>query len=224
MKSDRKAPGALGELFGNPKPIIAMIHLPPLPGSPFHRGQPFEEVVEQALRDAEVLKGEGVDGLMVENFGDRPFLKPDEIGHETTAFLAVVSREVIRATGLPVGISCLANGAVQAIAASVASGAKWIRVNCWANAYIADEGVIEAAAPKALRYMRHLGVRDLKVFADVHVKHGSHIIVSDRPFEELVRDVEFFGADAVVVSGARTGERLRWRGCWLQREPQRCPS
>jgi membrane complex biogenesis BtpA family protein len=206
MKSDRKALGALGELFGNPKPIIAMIHLPPLPGSPFHRGQPFEEVVEQALRDAEVLKGEEVDGLMVENFGDRPFLKPDEIGHETTAFLAVVAREVIKATGLPVGISCLANGAVQAIAASVASGAKWIRVNCWANAYIADEGVIEAAAPKALRYMRHLGVRELKVFADVHVKHGSHFIVSDRPFEELVRDVEFFGADAVVVSGARTGE------------------
>jgi predicted TIM-barrel enzyme len=46
MKSDRKAPGALGELFGNPKPIIAMIHLPPLPGSPFHKGQPFEEVLE----------------------------------------------------------------------------------------------------------------------------------------------------------------------------------
>jgi predicted TIM-barrel enzyme len=46
MKSDRKAVGALGELFGNPKPIIAMIHLPPLPGSPFHRGQPFEEVLE----------------------------------------------------------------------------------------------------------------------------------------------------------------------------------
>ncbi len=203
---DRVSLGALGELFGNPKPIIAMLHLPPLPGSPFYGGQPFEEIVERALRDAEVLKGGGVDGLMVENFGDRPFLKPDEIGHETTAFLAVVAREVIRSTGLPVGISCLANGALQAIAASVASGAKWIRVNCWANAYIADEGLIEAAAPRALRYMRQLEVRGLKVFADVQVKHGSHFIVSDRPFEELVKDVEFFGADAAVVSGARTGD------------------
>jgi hypothetical protein len=59
-----------------------------------------------------VLKGEGVDGLMVENIGDRPFLKPDEIGHETTAFLAVVAKEVIEATGFLVGVSCLANGAV----------------------------------------------------------------------------------------------------------------
>lgn len=200
------APGVLGELFGNPKPVIAMIHLQPLPGSPMYRGQPVEELIEQALRDAELLKEGGVDGLMVENFGDRPFLKPERIGHETTAVLAVVAREVIRSTGLPTGISCLANGAVPAIAASVASGAKWIRVNCWANAYIADEGFIEAAAPVALRYMRYLGADNIRVFADVQVKHGSHFIVSDRPFEEQVRDVEFFGADAVVVSGSRTGE------------------
>ncbi len=198
-------PNALNELFKNVKPIIAMIHLPPLPGAPRYRGMDVEEIIEYALRDADVLKGGDVDGLQVENIGDYPYLKPDDIGHETSSILAVVAREVRKATGLPTGICCLANGVIQAIAACVASGARWVRAAEWANAYIADEGFVEAIAHKALRYRANLRAEYVKVFADVQVKHGSHFIVSDRPFEEQVKDVEFFDADAVIVSGTRTG-------------------
>ena len=198
-------PDALRELFRNLKPIIAMIHLPPLPGSPRYTGISVEEIIDYALRDAEVLKSSEVDGLQVENIGDYPYLKPDDIGHETSAILAVVAREVRKATGLPVGVCCLANGVIPAIAACLVSGGKWVRAAEWANAYIADEGFIEAAAPKSMRYRSNLRATDIKVFADVHVKHGSHFIISDRHFEEQVADVEFFDADAVIVSGSRTG-------------------
>jgi membrane complex biogenesis BtpA family protein len=198
-------PNALTELFKNPKPIIAMIHLPPLPGSPRYSGKDMDEIVEYALRDAEVLKSGEVDGLQVENIGDYPYLKPQEIGHETSSILSVVAREVRKSTGLPVGVCCLANGVIPAIAACVASGGKWVRAAEWANAYIADEGFVEAIAHHALRYRSNLRAYDVRVFADVHVKHGSHFIISDRPFEEQVLDVEFFDADAVIVSGTRTG-------------------
>ena len=43
------------------------------------------------------------------------------------------------------------------------------------------------------------------VFADVHVKHGSHAIVADREVAEQARDVEFFGADVLIATGSRTG-------------------
>jgi len=198
-------PNALTELFKNPKPIIAMIHLPPLPGAPRYSGMAVEDIIQYALRDAEVLKSGEVDGLQVENIGDYPYLKPEEIGHETASILAVVSREVRKSTGLPVGVCCLANGVIPAIAACVASGGKWVRAAEWANAYIADEGFVEAIAHRALRYRAGLRAYDVKVFADVQVKHGSHFIISDRPFEEQVADVEFFDADAVIVSGTRTG-------------------
>jgi len=198
-------PNALKELFKNPKPIIAMIHLPPLPGAPRYRGASVEEIIDYALRDADLLKSGDVDGLQVENIGDYPYLKPEDIGHETSSILAVVAREVRKATGLPTGICCLANGVIPAIAACVASGARWVRAAEWANAYIADEGFVEAIAHKALRYRANLRADYVKVFADVQVKHGSHFIISDRPFEEQVLDVEFFDADAVIVSGTRTG-------------------
>ena len=46
----------------------------------------------------------------------------------------------------------------------------------------------------------------IAVFADVHVKHGSHAIVADREVAEQARDVEFFGADVLIATGSRTGD------------------
>jgi predicted TIM-barrel enzyme len=74
------------------------------------------------------------------------------------------------------------------------------------HAYIANEGFIEGAAAKALRYRSQLRAEKIKVFADSHVKHGSHAIVADRTITELTRDVDFFQADAVIATGQRTGD------------------
>ncbi len=46
----------------------------------------------------------------------------------------------------------------------------------------------------------------MRIFADVHVKHGAHAITADRSLGELARDVEFFDADVAIVTGQRTGD------------------
>ena len=46
----------------------------------------------------------------------------------------------------------------------------------------------------------------MRVFADVHVKHGAHAIVADRSIGELARDAEFFDADVAIATGQRTGD------------------
>ncbi|GHK51587.1 hypothetical protein KPZU09_13230 [Klebsiella pneumoniae] len=51
-----------------------------------------------------------------------------------------------------------------------------------------------------------LRAEHIRVFADSHVKHGSHAIVADRSIQELTRDVDFFEADAVIATGQRTGD------------------
>ncbi len=99
----------------------------------------------------------------------------------------------------------LANAALHALAVACAAGARFVRVKQWVNAYVANEGLIEGAAARALRYRRQLGAEGVRTLADAHVKHGAHAIVQDRPLAELVRDVEFFGADAVIATGQRTG-------------------
>ncbi|HLF21710.1 MAG TPA: BtpA/SgcQ family protein [Aestuariivirga sp.] len=194
------------DLFGREKVVIGVVHCPALPGSPDHRGGPIEAVYDRALADAEAYVAGGVHGLIIENHGDIPFLKPADIGPETAAHLAVITDRIHRAVGVPLGINVLANAAIPAIAVARAGGAVFIRVNQWANAYVANEGLIEGEAAKALRYRAALRADEIKIFADSHVKHGSHAIVADRSIAELTRDVAFFHADVVIATGQRTGD------------------
>jgi membrane complex biogenesis BtpA family protein len=202
----RTRENALQAIFGRDSGVlIGVVHLAPLPGSPDHVGHEVGPIYERGLSDARAYAEAGFDGLIVENHGDIPFSKPGDLGPETAAHMAVACDRIRRETGLPVGVNVLANGALQALAIASASGARFIRVNQWANAYIANEGFIEGAAAAALRYRRALGAQDVRIFADAHVKHGAHAIVQDRPIAELVRDVEFFNADAIIATGQRTG-------------------
>jgi membrane complex biogenesis BtpA family protein len=197
---------ALKSIFGRPnRVLIGVVHLVPLPGSPDYSGGGVEAINARALADAGAYVDAGFDGLIVENHGDIPFSKPEDIGPETAAHMAVAAERVRREAGLPIGINVLANAALHAFAVASAAGARFVRVNQWANAYVANEGLIEGAAAKAMRYRSALQAQGVNIFADAHVKHGAHAIVQDRPIEELVRDVEFFNADVVIFTGQRTG-------------------
>lgn len=197
---------AILKIFQKRKAAIGVVHCPPLPGSPRYDGTPMAAVYDRALRDADAYVSGGIDGLIIENHGDVPFLKPDQIGHETTTAMAVAADRVRTAFGVPVGINVLANAAIAAIAVAKACGAAFVRVNQWANAYVANEGLIEGDAARVLRFRAALRAEGVMIFADAHVKHGAHAIVADRPVVELTRDLEFFDADAVIATGQRTGD------------------
>lgn len=197
---------AIQDIFSRKKAVIGVIHCLPFPGAPKYRGESIKNIIDRALNDAENYLEGGIHGLIIENHGDIPFSKPEDIGPETSALMAVITDNIRRRFAVPLGINVLANAAIPALAIALASGAAFVRVNQWANAYVANEGFIEGAAAKALRYRSQLHANAIRVFADSHVKHGSHAIVADRTLQELTRDVEFFEADAVIATGQRTGD------------------
>ncbi len=198
----------LKAIFSKPKPIIAMVHLRPLPGSPLYDRKTcdFAKILAIAVEEAKILADAGVDGLQVENIWDYPYQKGDEVGHEVTAALAVATAKVREAVAIPVGVNCHLNGGVQALAAAVTGGARWIRVFEWVNAYISQVGYVESVAAKLARYRKALEATDVMFMCDVNVKHGSHFIISDRPVFEQARDAEIQGADALIVTGFETGK------------------
>lgn len=203
--SDRPA-GAIETIFGRDKALIGMIHCPAFPGAPRYRGASMSEILDACMRDAEALVQGGMHGLIVENHGDIPFSKPEDIGPETAACLAVVTDRLKSRFEVPLGINVLANAPVPALATAVAGGAQFIRVNQWANAYVANEGFMEGRAAQALRYRALLRAEHVRIFTDTHVKHGSHAIVADRSVRELTRDLAFFDSDGIIVTGQRTGD------------------
>ncbi|MGN6551230.1 MAG: BtpA/SgcQ family protein [Pararhizobium sp.] len=201
-------PLTLKRIFRDRWPLIGDIHLPPLPGTPRYRGATMDEIVEMALKDANAYVEGGMDGIIIENHGDIPFLKPGTIGPEIIAAMTAVAYAVARAVPVPIGINLLANDAVGALAIAKACGAHFVRVNQWVNAYVSNEGIVEGESARALRFRRMIDAEDVAIFADVHVKHGSHAIVSDRPVREQASDVEFYDADVAIATGNRTGDSV----------------
>ncbi len=61
----------LTELFGVDKPVVGMVHLDALFGTP-QAENGIDPAVVAAVRDAQRLASGGVDGLMIENYGAVP--------------------------------------------------------------------------------------------------------------------------------------------------------
>ncbi len=185
--------------------LLGVVHLPPLPSAPRHRS--IDEVLERALRDARAYAAGGCDGVVVENFGDAPFRKgtrDDPVPPDVPAALAVAARAIRDELSLPVAINCLRNDGIAALGAAAVAGARWIRVNVLAGAYVTDQGVIEGEAARLAAYQKQLGSR-VDVLADLLVKHAAPLAPVD--VAAAAKDLaERSGAAAIVLSGNRTGE------------------
>ena len=194
--------GGLDSAFWEQRPLIGMVHLPALPGSPGDTGQGLEPVIKRAVADARALEAGGASAVMIENFFDAPFAK-DRVPAHTVAAMTRAVLAVRRATQLPIGVNVLRNDACAALAIAHICDAQFIRVNVWVGAAVTDQGIIEGAARKAILYRREIGA-NVAIFADVFVKHAAQIGAGT--LEDAARDAVHRGqADALIVTGAATG-------------------
>ncbi|MEM4970198.1 MAG: BtpA/SgcQ family protein [Sulfolobales archaeon] len=202
---------------------IAVIHLPRLPYIASRAEHGVEEIVERATSEAKILEGLGYNAIIVENFRDHPYRKR-VLDPLAISSMSIVVREVVRSTSLEVGVNMLRNSGREAYSIAVASGARFIRVNSLIETIVSDSGIIEPEAPRLSTIRRNYP--GVKVYADIAVKHAVSlnyvlsIIESEALIRrvgaseglqdylgELVRDyVERGGADALIVTGLRTGE------------------
>lgn len=191
-------------LFSTAKPVIAMIHLGALPGTPAN-GLSLADIEKQALREARILREAGVHGLMLENMHDTPYLR-GQVGPEIVAAMAIIARAVKQSGPLPCGIQILAGANLEAMAVAHAAGLDFIRAEGFAFAHVADEGIIQSSAAELLRYRRMIGAERVQVWADVKKKHSSHALTADVDIGATAHAVEFLRGDAVIVTGAVTGD------------------
>jgi uncharacterized protein len=188
-------------IFKTNKPVIGMLHVPALPGSPQNK-LALPAIVDWVLTEVDAMTEGGVDGLMIENFGDVPFY-PQHVPPHTVAFMTRLAVEVKRRSSLPFGVNILRNDSNGALAVAAAAGAQFIRVNIYTGARVTDQGLIEGTAHETVRYRKLLGC-DVKILADVDVKHSAPLAI--RKLEEDVADIVSRGcADAIIVTGSATG-------------------
>lgn len=190
------------QLFGPGKAFIGVVHLPPLPGSPRWDGD-MDSVLRQAEKETRTLETGGVNGIIVENFGDAPF-RTGRVEPETIAAMTLAVKQVRGITSLPLGINMLRNDALAALAVATITGADFIRVNIHYGVMAADEGLVTGEAYETLRRRQALG-SPVKILADVLVKHA--VPLGDVDLELMARETAYRGlADGLIVTGPVTGQ------------------
>jgi uncharacterized protein len=191
-------------LFKSSKPIIGMIHVGALPGTPANH-QSVTELVTNTVGEAIIYRDSGIDGIIIENMHDVPYLR-GAVGPEIVAAMTRIGQAVKSESKLPVGVQILAGANLEAMAVAHAAGLDFIRAEGYVFAHIADEGLIESSAAKLLRYRKQIHAERVEVWADIKKKHSAHAITSDISLGATAEAVEFMRGDAVIVTGNVTGD------------------
>lgn len=192
----------LKRIFGDVKPVIAMVHLGALPGSPLHdREGGLDALVEGARKDLHALQEAGFDAVMFGNENDRPYeFKVDTASTATMAFVIGQLRSEIK---VPFGVNVLWDPE-SSIALAAATGAAFVR-EIFTGTYASDMGPWTPDAGKAMRYRDRLGRQDLALLYNVSAEFAHSL--DQRSVADRARSAVFSSIpDAVLVSGAITGE------------------
>jgi membrane complex biogenesis BtpA family protein len=184
------------------KPLIGMIHLPPILTT-FKETESIEEILSISIQDAITLKKAGFDAVLIENFHDHPYPK---YRLDDTRFLLMDKsvERIVSKVNIASGINILRNACVQALIMSTVNRCSFIRCNIWEGAYVTDQGIIESVASEVKLKQQEIQSQVI-ILADVHVKHATPL-GNFTLFEAAKHAQTRGGADAVIISGRETGK------------------
>lgn len=191
----------LRETFGTAHPIIAMIHLPALPGMPLYDAVGgMDAIIASAERDLEALQDGGVDGVMFGNENDRPYSPSAEPAQ--IAAMSVIVTAVKRRLRVPFGVDLLWDPCAT-VAVAAATGAAFAR-EVFTGVHAGDLGLWVPQAAAALRLRRGLNAERVKLLFTVVAEFAAPL--DTRGAAAIARSVAFSSLpDALAVSGPITG-------------------
>jgi membrane complex biogenesis BtpA family protein len=187
-------------IFPTGKPLIAMAHLPALPGTPLYDASAgLGGAVSDVRRDVDILLEAGFDAVLFCNENDRPYQL--KAGLESAAAMARVVTEC-KPRDVPFGVDFLWD-ARCALAVAAATGASFMR-EVATGVWESDMGLLAPDAAGLLRERRRLDAGDLAVFMNITPEFASGIGRRD-PAEAAASTVVSSLADAILVSGKMAG-------------------
>ncbi len=194
------------QVFGEGKPVIGMVHLGAMPGTPLHDAEAgLEGMVAAARADLEALQAAGFDAIMFGNENDRPY--EFDVDTASTATMAYVIGRLRGEITVPFGVNVLWDP-MSSIALAAGTGAAFVR-EIFTGTYASDMGPWTPDAGKAMRYRDRLGRRDLAMLFNVSAEFADSL--DRRPLPDRARSAVFSSIpDAVLVSGQITGEAAKF--------------
>ena len=192
-------------VFGGAKPVIAMVHLGALPGSPLYDPDAgIAGLLAGARADLTALQTAGFDAVMFGNENDRPY--QFAVDNASTATMAFIIGQLRPAITVPFGVNVLWDPQ-STVALAAATGAAFVR-EIFTGTYASDMGPWTPDAGRAMRTRNALHRPDLAMLFNVSAEFADSL--DRRPLPDRARSAVFSSIpDAVLVSGQITGEAAR---------------
>ena len=182
------------------KILIGMVHMLPLPGT-FRSGFTIDDVLKRAVSDAEALESSGYDALIVENEDEAT---DTHLSKVQFAGFSMAAKAVKNAVSIPVGLCCGCLNYEEALSIAKVAGCSFVRLPIFVDTVMNYNGIITPCSSRIINYRKMIGAEDIRIFADVQVKH--YVMVD--PSVSIATSTRWAcrqGADAVIVSGADSG-------------------
>jgi uncharacterized protein len=189
------------------KPVVGMVQLAALPGGSRYRGASIGDVLDDALAEAEILAGNGVDALMVQNLGDIPV--DTKVSTVQAAWMTRIVTEIAARVRQPVGLNMLENDAEAMFAVASAAGADFVRIKIYAGAMVTPFGIETAQCHAAIKARTAWSADAVAILADVHDRTGLPLIPNSLE-ADLDAAVRLGAADALVLTGRSYEETHRF--------------
>ncbi|MFW9906328.1 MAG: BtpA/SgcQ family protein [Candidatus Thorarchaeota archaeon] len=186
------------------KPLIGMVHLPPLDTS-LNIAQSFLDTCKTGIQDANTLEMAGFDAILIENYHDAPYSKYRLDDMKFLLFNSITEK-IVSKVNIPCGVNILRNACVQALIIATINHGSFIRCNIYEGAYVTDQGIIESVAAEVQQKLKEIK-SNVKILADVHVKHATPL--GNFTMEEAATNaMNREGASAIILSGRATGRLI----------------
>jgi membrane complex biogenesis BtpA family protein len=182
------------------KTVVAMVHVPALPGSPeYDSSTGMNKIIDSVVVDLEALQSGGVDAVMFGNEFDRPYVL--KAPPEGLAALASVIGQVKSMIKIPFGVNYLWDP-VATVALAVATDANFAR-EIFTGVYASDMGLWTPDCAGAARLRSSQGRSDLQMIFNINAEFATSL--DTRPLAIKVKSAVFSSkADVVCVSGPMT--------------------
>lgn len=182
------------------KYIIGLVHLLPLPGTPFYQAGSQEAIIDKAVSDALALVRGGADGCLIQTV-DRAYSNLDDTDYARVAAMTLVTQAVKRAVpeGFLVGVQLMWNCITPSIAVAKVCGADFVRCTALVGSSDSPYGTVEAQPLKVQEYRKKLEAMDISLIAEIQ---GYHFQGDGDAIKELCSRAYFAtyaGADAVEI-------------------------
>lgn len=190
------------KMFSVKKPIIAMLHLSPLPGDPlFKYGDSMKEVVRKARKDLHALLEGGVDGILISNEFSLPYQR--NMQFITPAAMARVIGELKSEMTIPFGVDCISDG-LATIELAAAVDADFVR-GTFSGVYVGDGGLYNNDFSMLLRRKAELHLDNLKMLYFINPESDRNLDL--RPLSDIAKSVIFKSdADGLCISASAAGQ------------------